>query len=56
MIISDDAIIAECLKLPFITVVDSLRLKMIHKQVELDYKISIVLSKCNIHSNIFSIK
>ena len=34
LIISDDAIIAECLKLPVITVVDSLGLKIIHKQVE----------------------
>ena len=60
MMISDDAMIAECLNSHFINITDSLELDPMFEQVpnyvELDEKVSLALAKYNNHPSIISIK
>ena len=59
-IISDDAMIAECLNIHFINITDSLELDPMFKQepnyIELDEKISLAIAKYNNHPSIITIK
>ena len=60
MIISDDAMIAECLNSHFINITNSLELDPMFEQVpnyaELDEKVSLELAKYNNHPSIITIK